>query len=354
MFLLKFTPRGYVEPRRAVVQRALLWLFEAVAGRVSRWSRWRTVLGELRSKKDIYGNLWYWPFATLSQAFMLSFNLGAWGWFILAVAGEDLAFAWQSSLMSSPEHVHTVVHWLSAPWAWLVSDVSPTLEEIRTSQFLKAQGIGGLPNASVKAWIPFVFGVVATYGVGVRIVMLAATRFWFERRAIARLRFEHADARRILDRMRRDAVSISAAPAGSTPTTILTGSMEPATCEPLVDSANVLLLWGLGSKDASSVRTWAQQHLGWQDARVHSIPPPEAGQWTPAATTQEIVLAVNARRPPSGDFRALVERAVGGTKPPRVRVLAIAGGCEDRAIWASELKSVGSAFIDPNVLELTQ
>jgi hypothetical protein len=198
-----------------------------------------------------------------------------------------------------------------------------------------------------------VFGVVTAYGVGVRVLVLAATRFVLERRAISGVRFDHAEARSILDRMKRDPVTIGPGTDEPTPTPIPARHSEPAWTEPASDCANIVLLWGLDPKQVAGLQDWIQRRLGWEDFQVISIAPSAVGKWAPAATVRDVMIAVNARRPPSGDFKELVKHAVARADPPRVRVLAIAGGREDRTIWADELRSIGSDFVDPEVMEFT-
>lgn len=357
LLLIKLTPRLQFAPQRAIVQRLLLSLLKFAAEWCARIgierlgffkdSRWRALFGDAKAKTVVYKDVWYWPMATLAQVFMLVFNLAALLYLTLSCIGEDLAFAWESSLTSSAEQVHAIVEILRVPWRWMPQGDYPTLEQIRSSQYVKAQGIKPLADESLKAWIPFVWYTVAAYGVGVRATMVAAT-LALQRRAICGLRFDYADARCIVERMKLPALIIEQ-PKDEPEYRQIPNTSDSHFINATENYAkNSFVLWGVNVD--SGIEQWMKGYLGWTEGAIHRISPPQC-KWSPAQDVEEVVIGVNALRPPAGDLTLFIKNIISCSKPPRVRVVAVTGQPADQEVWEKELRSLGSPYVDQTLLE---
>jgi hypothetical protein len=135
-----------------------------------------------------------WPLLGLTQRFACAFGIGALLALWMRVIFTDLAFGWQSTVGWSPGTWHGVVRFLAAPWTWAFPSGVPTLDEIRGSQFTHVGGMTALDPAATRAWWPFLIGCLAAYSVALRALLIVLLG-WNGRLALARLDFDHGDAR---------------------------------------------------------------------------------------------------------------------------------------------------------------
>jgi len=148
-----------------------------------------------------HGGLMAWPFFILSSLFALGGGCGALGGTLFRVAVTDLAFGWQSTLLTSGRQVHELVRWIALPWSWVLPGALPGLEQIEGSRILLKEGIAHLSTAHLTAWWPFLVMGLLTYGVMFRLV-LSGLAFRAQSLALARIDTDQPRYRRLLVRMR--------------------------------------------------------------------------------------------------------------------------------------------------------
>ena len=90
----------------------------------------------MRSKGREYHGLFFWSFFILTSLFAFSFSAGVLGGTFLKIVVSDMAFGWQSTLMTSSYNIHSIVSFIALPWSWFLpnSIVTPSLEQIEGSQ----------------------------------------------------------------------------------------------------------------------------------------------------------------------------------------------------------------------------
>jgi hypothetical protein len=167
-----------------------------------RKNRLQATLGLLKSRRSVYGNIFFLPVFLLAQFFGLAFNMGALATTLVRVLTSDLAFGWQSTLQASPETVHRIVRILALPWSWLVPEGSgyPTLTQIENSRIILKEGIAHLATTDLVSWWPFLCLGLVCYGIVPRFFLCLAT--WIVRRIkLARLDFSHAACDALVRRM---------------------------------------------------------------------------------------------------------------------------------------------------------
>jgi len=112
------------------------------------------ILGKLKNRTSIYGNIPFIPLFLLVQLFGIFFNIGIWLSFFAAGMFKDIAFGWQSTFLQNSETVYKLVSYISMPWSWFF-DVSPTIEQIEGSRIVLKDGITSLNNTDMASWINF-------------------------------------------------------------------------------------------------------------------------------------------------------------------------------------------------------
>ncbi|OPL15351.1 MAG: hypothetical protein AVO38_10805 [delta proteobacterium ML8_D] len=164
--------------------------------------RLQTTLGILKSRRTVYGNLFFFPVFMLSQLFGLAFNIGALLATLARVFTSDLAFGWQTTLQVGPEIICKLTQILALPWSWLVPEGTgfPTLVQIENSRIILKEGIAHLATPDLVSWWPFLCLGIVFYGVLPRLLICLATwLFW--RITLKRLDFSHAASDSLIRRM---------------------------------------------------------------------------------------------------------------------------------------------------------
>ncbi|MCA1787432.1 MAG: DUF2868 domain-containing protein, partial [Desulfobacteraceae bacterium] len=167
------------------------------------------VLFFIRSKKNAYGVLFFWPVMILVSLFALFFSLGALGGTLFRVAVSDVAFGWQSTLAATPLVVHDLVSLVSFPWAAWVPDYlfGPTLSQIEGSRIILKQGIASLSTSDLASWWPFLCLGMVFYAVVPRLVLIAGA-VAAQRMCLDRFDFHQPRFRRLLVRMKSPVMDI--------------------------------------------------------------------------------------------------------------------------------------------------
>ena len=172
-------------------------------------TRMEDALFFIRTKKQAYGELFFWPLVILVSLFALSFSLGALGGTMFRVAFSDVAFGWQSTLAATPAAVHDLVVLVSFPWApWMPEPLAgPTPDQIEGSRIILKQGIAALATEHLVSWWPFLCLSMVFYAVFPRLVII----FWAvtaQRSALNRFDFHRPRFRRLLVRMKSPVMDI--------------------------------------------------------------------------------------------------------------------------------------------------
>ena len=197
-------------------------MFERVPGMLRRLRRkagetstenGRTRLDEalffIRTKKQSYGDLFFWPLVILVSLFALFFSLGALGGTVFRVAFTDVAFGWQSTLAATSAAVHDLVSLVSLPWSAWVPDAltGPTPEQIEGSRIVLKQGIAAMATEHLVSWWPFLCVSMVCYAVIPRLLMIGGA-VMAQRSALNRFDFQQPRFRRLIVRMKSPVMDI--------------------------------------------------------------------------------------------------------------------------------------------------
>jgi len=166
-------------------------------------------LAFIRTKKQAYGFLFFWPLVILMSLSALFFSLGALGGTLFRVAVSDVAFGWQSTLVATPSLVHDAVSLVAAPWAaWVPDHLSgPTLEQIQGSRIFLKQGIASLATQNLVSWWPFLCFAMVFYAIVPRLLLILAA-LHAQRSALEQFDFQRPRFRRLLVRMKSPVMDI--------------------------------------------------------------------------------------------------------------------------------------------------
>ena len=149
-----------------------------------------------------FRSILFWPVFIVLSLGALGFSTGALGGTFFRIMVTDLAFGWQSTLLTSGESVHRLVTWMALPWSWAMPDIFvPALEQIEGSRIVLKEGITGLASEHLAAWWPFLCMGLLVYALIPRIVLVG---FAHAARTLALARFDlsRPGYQRLLMRMR--------------------------------------------------------------------------------------------------------------------------------------------------------
>ncbi len=163
----------------------------------------------LRKKKQVYGDLFFWPLVILVSLFALSFSLGALGGTVFRVTFSDVAFGWQSTLTATPAMVHDLVTLVSMPWTGWVPDIltGPTLDQIDGSRIVLKQGIAALATRDLVSWWPFLCLSMLCYAIFPRLLIIGGA-VMAHRSAMKQFDFQQPRFRRLIVRMKSPIMDI--------------------------------------------------------------------------------------------------------------------------------------------------
>ncbi len=116
----------------------------------------------------------FWPVFIALSLGALGFSVGAFAGTFFRIMVTDLAFGWQSTLISSGDTVHHLVSWMALPWSWVMPDgfAVPGLEQIEGSRIILKEGIAGLASEHLAAWWPFLCMGMLVYALMPRIILV--------------------------------------------------------------------------------------------------------------------------------------------------------------------------------------
>lgn len=149
-----------------------------------------------------FRSILFWPVFIALSLGALGFSAGALGGTFFRIMVTDLAFGWQSTLLTSGESVYRLVTWLALPWSWVMPDMFvPTLEQIEGSRIVLKEGIAGLASEHLAAWWPFLCMGMMVYALIPRVVLVGLAHT-ARTLALARFDLSRPGYQRLLMRMR--------------------------------------------------------------------------------------------------------------------------------------------------------
>lgn len=210
---------GNGEPHHSIVHTLLsVFFFKGFPGILKKIGR---PLGEkgmetieyiaslIRMRNREYRLIFFWPFFVLSSFFAAAFSAGALGGTLFRVAVSDMAFGWQSTLLTASDRIHGALAVISFPWSWFVPKTlaHPSLEQIEGSRILLKEGISTLATKDLVSWWPFLCLGIFFYAVLPRL-MLIMVSFMAQKRAVGQFDFERPRFKKLLVRMKSPIMDI--------------------------------------------------------------------------------------------------------------------------------------------------
>lgn len=163
-----------------------------------------------------FRNILFWPVFIILSLGALGFSTGALGGTFFRIMVTDLAFGWQSTILTSGESVHRLITWMAMPWSWAVPDIFvPTLEQIEGSRIVLKEGIVGLASEHLASWWPFLCMGLLVYTLIPRILLVGLARV-ARTLALARFDLSRPGYQRLLMRMRTPRMGMDIKATGGT------------------------------------------------------------------------------------------------------------------------------------------
>lgn len=130
-------------------------------------ARLEDMLVLIRMKTREYRELFFWPFFILTAAFAFCFTLGSLAGTFFRIMVSDMAFGWQSTLVTAGGQIHDLVSFIALPWSWLLPEhlAHPGLTQIEGSRIILKEGIATLATHDLVSWWPFLCMGLAVYAV---------------------------------------------------------------------------------------------------------------------------------------------------------------------------------------------
>jgi len=146
-------------------QNLLASLIGKFAGEKSS-TAWQRILHEGDRHTSIAG----WLLAKILNRGALFWNLGIAAGLLGCLSFLDLHFYWESTLENAAENsIKTLVDFISAPWAWLHSELRPNYEQIKDTRLTPKMDRDTLGDP--KSWYPFLFITIVFWGILPRLLL---------------------------------------------------------------------------------------------------------------------------------------------------------------------------------------
>jgi len=173
--------------------------------------------GLARQYHQLYGRIQLWLILQITQAFAIAINIGFIAAFIILAVVSDPAFGWRSTLLDADD-VHRAAEVIAAPWSWIEQAAPPTREQVEATKYssldepftLRTATDGAGSGNIWAAWWPFLLFSLLFYGLLPRIVTWTICAVSY-RRALGRVRLDHAALHELRERLRRPLIDSRAA-----------------------------------------------------------------------------------------------------------------------------------------------
>ncbi|OGR27870.1 MAG: hypothetical protein A2277_08485 [Desulfobacterales bacterium RIFOXYA12_FULL_46_15] len=134
-----------------LVKKTDVWIFKGGSDTLEYTS------SLIRMKTREYREFFFWPFFILVAVFSFCFTTSTLGGTFFRIIVSDMAFGWQSTLMTNSERIHDLVTWMALPWSWFMPETlaHPTLAQVEGSRIILKDGISVLATRDLVSWWPF-------------------------------------------------------------------------------------------------------------------------------------------------------------------------------------------------------
>jgi len=163
----------------------------------------------MRMKKKEYKALFFWPLFILTSVFALSFSTGVLSGIFFKIVVSDMAFGWQSTLITSSSSIHDLVLFTALPWSWFIPEpiAFPNLEQIEGSRIILKYGIYALTTNDLVSWWPFLCLSILFYAVIPRVFFIIFASF-FQQQTLKKINFTNPKFRQLIIRMKSPVVDV--------------------------------------------------------------------------------------------------------------------------------------------------
>ncbi|WP_457554275.1 DUF2868 domain-containing protein [Desulfobacula sp.] len=163
----------------------------------------------IRMKNREYKDFLFWPIFILASVFAFCFSAGALGGTFFRVVVSDMAFGWQSTLMTSGARVYDLVSSMALPWSWIIPEylAHPTLEQIEGSRIILKNGLSVLATQDLVSWWPFICMGILVYAAIPR-AFLIITGVLAQKYVLRQFDFKRPRFRQVIARMQSPVLDI--------------------------------------------------------------------------------------------------------------------------------------------------
>ena len=326
--------------------------------------------GTLKAHRSLYGDVEKWNILRASQAFAVSFNLGALIGFYLLIASRFVAFGWSTTLGINSSMLKAVTDFLSWPWSKVLTNAKPSLALIEATRFSPYDGKLAIPlEASpeiMAMWWSFIFLSLLTYGLLPRLLTLT-----YSHMALRKL-YKHTflslpGAKAILDRLNTPLVE-TASESTEDSTISSEGEGESQPFEGVLKGRSVLVVdWGGTGFSSEHIDSWLKNSLAGTLGLYT-----EAGGAFPTGHDQKVIesiglsssdgsilILVKAWEPPMAEFADFIhDLRQHINKEQHVMIIPVGNGSSTEPllpdlgylrVWSSAVKRLGDpwTFIAP-------
>ncbi|MCP3875806.1 MAG: DUF2868 domain-containing protein [Desulfobacteraceae bacterium] len=199
----------------------------------------------IQMKNKEYKALFFWPFFMLTSICAFSFSTGALGGTFFRVIVSDMAFGWQTTLMTTSTTVHDMVSFIALPWSWFIPEAlsHPGLEQIEGSRIILKEGISVLATQNLVSWWPFICMGVLFYAVIPR-GLLIIIGIMAQNRVLAQFNFDRPRFKQLILKMQSPVLDINSHEIRVTPKNTIekTNEMMSSKSEPDRTGGSALIL----------------------------------------------------------------------------------------------------------------
>ncbi|MFH2059189.1 MAG: DUF2868 domain-containing protein [Pseudomonadota bacterium] len=156
----------------------------------------------VRMKTREYQGLFFWPFFMLTCIFAAGFSSGALGATFFKILVSDMAFGWQSTLITSTQAVHELVSFIALPWSIFMPEslAFPGFDQIEGSRIILKEGISVLATKDLVSWWPFMCMGILVYSVVPRMLLIIVS-IRAQNRIVHHFDFGRPEFRQLIIRM---------------------------------------------------------------------------------------------------------------------------------------------------------
>lgn len=161
------------------------------------------------TQKKEFHFLFFWPVYILTSVFASGFSAAVIAGTFFKVLVTDLAFGWQSTLVSGSSAIHDIVSTMAVFWRWLLPEGIgyPGIDQIEGSRIILKDGIHAMATTDLVSWWPFLCMSVICYSLIPRIFLMIAG-IWARSYQTSHFDFEKPRFKQILLRMQSPVLDI--------------------------------------------------------------------------------------------------------------------------------------------------